>query len=159
MTKEEFSEIKHIETIEIVLNVSVTSHETPMLSEDGLILYCKLRDLSQSEVKNYFSRTDKHFIQVIKQLGTKIASAHNRSLIVVTVPKDFYGVEDCLGNGIESVYFSFDKDMQKMRKILDININDVTDSMKIESFKNMFRVQDLIRKYWTQICKSAPSIS
>lgn len=156
MTKEDCADLKHIETIEIVLNVSVTSHQTPMLSDEGLALYCKLRDVSLREIDNFFSRTDKYFIEVIRQLGSKRASAPNRSFIIVRVPKDYYGVEDCEGNGVETVYFSFDKDMDKMKKILDINISDITDSMKIETFKNMFRTQDLIRKHWTQICKSSP---
>ena len=156
MNKENCADLRHIDTIEIVLNVSVTSHQTPMLSDEGLALYCKLRDVSLCEVNNFFSRTDKYFIEVIRQLGSNRASAPNRSFIIVRVPKDYYGVEDCEGNGIETVYFSFDKDMDKMKKILDINISDITDSMKIETFKNMFRTQDLIRKHWTQICKSSP---
>jgi len=136
-------DLKHIEKEEIVIDKHGFHNVTPLLSDQGLELYTNLS--GSDKIRN-----NRFLLQVVKELGSKVASGINHELVIMSAPKDYYTID-----GFYDVCFSSDKDWQKIKRILEINISDVTDSMKLETLKNIIEKQDFVRKNWQRLVVEA----
>ena len=133
-----------LKTVDIVINKCYGGFG---LSEEAIALYNSLTGKTLS-AGGEPERDDPHFVQVVRQLGSKKASGLYSKLVIRTVVDDYYSISEY--DGLEDVYFRSRPTCDVRSVIFDSSL---TNDQKVDRIRESYLELDRALELWKSLDK------